>query len=145
VGLLDLGAAREVPAALARSYASMCRAALSRDRGGLLAAALAMGLLQGDEPAARREAFVDFLALSSEPFRAQGAYDFRASDIPARAREAATALALRHGFLRPPPPDVVFLQRKLGGTFLLCARLGARVDVRGLLEEALGGGDLRAA
>jgi predicted unusual protein kinase regulating ubiquinone biosynthesis (AarF/ABC1/UbiB family) len=145
VGLLDLGAAREVPAALARSYASMCRAALSGDRGGLLAAALAMGLLHGDEPAARREAFVDFLALSSEPFRAQGAYDFRASDIPARAREAATALALRHGFLRPPPPDVVFLQRKLGGTFLLCARLGARVDVRGLLEEALGGGDLRAA
>ena len=32
---------------------------------------------------------------------------------------------------------MIFLQRKLGGSFLLCARLGARVPVRALLEEAL--------
>jgi predicted unusual protein kinase regulating ubiquinone biosynthesis (AarF/ABC1/UbiB family) len=145
VGLLDLGAAREVPAALARSYARLCRSGLRGERAGLHAAALEMGLLREEDGAARREAFVDFLWLASEPFRARGAYDFRASDVPARAREAATALALRHGFLRPPPPDVVFLQRKLGGTFLLCARLGARVDVGTLLEEALEAVDRRAA
>jgi hypothetical protein len=43
----------------------------------------------------------------------------------------------RHGFLRPPPPETLFLQRKLGGTFLLCLRLRARVDARTLLEETL--------
>jgi hypothetical protein len=44
---------------------------------------------------------------------------------------------LRHGFLRPPPPETLFLQRKLGGTFLLCLRLRARVDARRLLEDTI--------
>jgi predicted unusual protein kinase regulating ubiquinone biosynthesis (AarF/ABC1/UbiB family) len=137
IGLLDLGAARDVPEALSRSYARLCRAGMRGDREGLYAVAVEMGLLEGDETPARRDAFVDFLLLASEPFRADGAYDFGRSDVPARAREAATALALRHGFLRPPPPEVLFLQRKLGGSFLLCARLGARVDLRALLERAI--------
>ncbi len=47
------------------------------------------------------------------------------------------ALVFEHGFWRPPPPETLFLQRKLGGTFLLCTRLRARVDARALLEEAL--------
>jgi predicted unusual protein kinase regulating ubiquinone biosynthesis (AarF/ABC1/UbiB family) len=137
IGLLDLGAAREVPPALSLCYARLCRAGMRNDREEMREVALAMGLLKGDPTASQREAFLDFLLLASEPFRAKGPYDFGASDVPVRAREAAAALALRHGFLQPPPPDVVFLQRKLGGSFLLCARLGAVVDVRSLLEEAL--------
>ena len=33
------------------------------------------------------------------------------------------------GFSRTPPPDLLLLQRKFIGTFLLCARLRARVDL----------------
>lgn len=137
IGLLDLGAAREVSDPLSRSYAKLCRCGMLGDRAGLHQVAVEMGLLVGDETPARREVFVDFLLLASEPFRSEGAYDFGRSDVPARARQAATALALRHGFLRPPPPEVLFLQRKLGGSFLLCARLGARIDMRSLLERAI--------
>ena len=137
IGLLDLGAAREVPPELARNYARLCRAGMLGDREEMLEVALAMGLLTGDPGRKQREAFIDFMLLAAEPFRRPGVYDFRESDVPVRAREAAAQLALRHGFVQPPPPDVLFLQRKLGGSFLLCARLGARVEVRGLLEEAL--------
>lgn len=137
IGLLDLGAAREVPRDLSRLYALLCRSAMRGDRDGLYQVAVEMGLLAGDESRERRDLFVDFLELTSEPFRSSGAYDFRDSDVPRRAREMATRLAFQHGFLKPPPPDVVFLQRKLGGSFLLCARLGARVDVQSLLAESL--------
>jgi len=34
----------------------------------------------------------------------------------------------------------VFLHRKLVGSFLLCARIRARVDMRGLLEPFLDSG-----
>jgi hypothetical protein len=59
------------------------------------------------------------------------------SDLAARLRDAALSLAFDTGNRRPPPPETLFLQRKLAGTFLLCARLRARVPLRALTEEAL--------
>ena len=135
VGLLDLGAAREVPEHVASSYAHLCRASMDHDRAGLEVAALGLGVLPAGETPERRKAVLDFVELAAEPFRHAGVYDFGESDLPPRAREAAARLAFRHGFRKPPPPEILFLQRKLGGTFLQCARLRARVDVRGLLEE----------
>ncbi|MGI9592621.1 MAG: ABC1 kinase family protein [Myxococcota bacterium] len=135
VGLLDLGAAREVPEPVSLSYARLCRAGMDRDRGALEAAAIGLGVLPPGETAERRKAVLDFVELAAEPFHHAGVYDFGISDLPPRAREAATRLAFRHGFRNPPPPEILFLQRKLGGTFLQCARLRARIDVRGLLEE----------
>jgi len=135
VGLLDFGAAREVPENVSSSYASLCRASMNRDRRGLEQAAVGLGVLPAGETAERRKAVLDFVELAAEPFNHAGVYDFGASDLPRRAREAAARLAFRHGFRNPPPPEILFLQRKLGGTFLQCARLRARVDVCGLLEE----------
>jgi hypothetical protein len=43
-------------------------------------------------------------------------------------------LVFRHGFLRTPPPETMFLHRKLDGTLMLCSRLRARVDARSLIE-----------
>jgi hypothetical protein len=42
-------------------------------------------------------------------------------------------LAFRRGLLRSPPPATIFLHRKLAGSFLLLARIGARVDARALV------------
>jgi len=137
LGLLDLGAAREVPVAIARGYARLCRAALADDRSAMEHAAREMGFLSGEEGAARTDAFVALLSLTSEPLREEGVYDFGNTDLPTRAREAGMGLVFDHGFLRPPPAETLFVQRKLGGTFLLCARLRARVDVRTLIQEAL--------
>ena len=42
------------------------------------------------------------------------------------------------GLIPPPVPmDVLFLERKFGGIFLLAAHLQARVDVAGLLARHL--------
>jgi aarF domain-containing kinase len=45
---------------------------------------------------------------------------------------------LRHR-LTPPPVETYSLNRKLSGSFLLCARLGSRVDCMALWEEATRG------
>ena len=40
------------------------------------------------------------------------------------------------GFVPPPlPMDILLLQRKLGGVFLLAKRIGARLDVVAHLER----------
>ncbi len=136
-GLVDLGAAREIPERLATLYAELCRAGMHGDRDELAAVAVAIGFLPPEAEGEQREAVLDFVELGSEPFAKPGVYDFAASNLPTRAREEATRLAFGLGFRRPPPAETLFVQRKLGGTFLLCARLGARFDARAIMEAEL--------
>jgi hypothetical protein len=52
-------------------------------------------------------------------------------------RDLGYDLAVRRGLMRAPPPETIFLHRKLVGSFLLLARIGARVDARSLALECL--------
>ena len=64
-------------------------------------------------------------------------FDFATNDLSQRIQEAGTALA-EDGFVPPQVPmDVLYLQRKFGGIFLLGAKLSARVPVTALLEKHL--------
>jgi hypothetical protein len=54
--------------------------------------------------------------------------------MAARLREAGLALGLDREFWQIPPIDALLLHRKLGGLYLLAARLKARVDVHALAQ-----------
>lgn len=143
IGLIDLGAGYDAPARLCRDYALMFRASVDGDREALRAAANDIGFLEAADDDGPAHAMLDLISMATEPFRLEGSYDFGTTDLPLRAREGATALVLGQGFWRPPPPETLFLQRKLGGTFLLCTRLRAKVDARAIVEEALDAERLR--
>jgi predicted unusual protein kinase regulating ubiquinone biosynthesis (AarF/ABC1/UbiB family) len=137
IGLLDYGATRAVPPRLAALYARLFEAGMREDRDRLRAAMLEIGFFPASERRDRIERLVDLFLIGCEPFAHRGAYDFGASDLPARAREVGMDLTFGKGFLRAPPPEIIFLHRKLGGTFLLCNRIRARVDVRSMLQTRL--------
>jgi len=135
--LLDFGSAREFSPAFVASYREVCRAVLAGDRAGVRRGATAIGYLQPGDPAPRVRAVVDVIMLVCEPLRHRGRYDFAASDLPARARDLGIDLLFRRGLLRAPPPETLFLHRKLIGSYQLCARVGARVDVNALIKPFL--------
>lgn len=137
IGLLDFGACREVPEKLSRLYVELFRSSIAGDRAAIARATQAMGLLGPAERPECVEAMVDIFSIATEPFRHRGAYDFGGSTLPPRIRGAMFELTSRRGFMRPPPADVLFVHRKLAGTFLQCARLGACLDVRALLAPYL--------
>jgi len=137
LGLVDLGAGREVPRRLRTLYARLFRAGIDRDRGGLREASLAIGLYTQGEREDRVEALVDMMLLACEAFAGDAPHDFAGSGHPARMRELGMDLALGKGFWRPPPVDSLYLHRKLGGTYLLAARLRARVNLRALIAPFL--------
>jgi predicted unusual protein kinase regulating ubiquinone biosynthesis (AarF/ABC1/UbiB family) len=134
ITLLDFGSAREFAPEFSERYRSICRAVMAGDRPALRAAAVEIGYLSAAEREDRALGVEDLILLVCEPLRHRGVYDFGRSQLARRARDAGLDLVLRRGFLHPPPPETVFLHRKLVGSFLLCARIRARVDVRSLIE-----------
>lgn len=143
LALLDFGATRELPDALSAAYARLLGATLQRNRGAVAAAVEEIGFVDRGTHSERVDGLVDFFLIACEPFRHRGAFDFAKSDLPPRVRAAGMALTQGVDFHRTPPPDTIFVHRKLAGTFLLCARLAARVDVREVLESALSNGGKR--
>jgi len=137
IALLDFGAGRVISERLSRLYASLFHAAIHGDREGLRRVMEKIGFFEAGERPDRIDGLVDLFLVGCDPFRCRGVYDFGASEVPARARAVGMDLTFKRGFLRPPPPETIFLHRKLGGTFLLCARLGARVDARAAISPFL--------
>ena len=137
VVLLDFGSVREFDEAFVTHYARMCRAMIASDHEGVRRAAVEIGYLGSDEQESRARAAVDLMILIGEPLRHEGPYDYAGSDLSLRARTAGFDLAFRHGFMRAPPPETIFLHRKLGGTFLLCGHIRARIDTHALIAPHL--------
>ena len=64
-----------------------------------------------------------------------GTMDFKSLDLAEQLQAEGLAL-LEDGFLPPVLPiDVLLIQRKFAGIFLLATRLAAQVDIRKILRK----------
>lgn len=138
--LLDFGATQTFSPEYSERFRRVTRAVIEGDRAGIERGARAIGYIAPDAAPRTAAAALDVIELVCEPLRTRGIYDYGTSDLPRRARELGIDLAFRHGLLRMPPANTLFLHRKLVGVFLLLARLDARVPtqriVRPFLQQA---------
>ncbi|MEO1331085.1 MAG: AarF/ABC1/UbiB kinase family protein [Pseudomonadota bacterium] len=137
VVLLDFGATRAFEPAIIETYRRFLAAGLAGDGRALEQATLDMGYFAEDSEPRHKAAILRMVETGLEPLRAQGAFDFRGSDMLERMKEQGMAFAAERDFAVVPPIDTLFLQRKVAGLFLLGAKLGARVDARSRLERYL--------
>jgi len=135
--LLDFGATRELSSELVADYARIMTAGLAGDRGALQDAAFALGLLSRDMESDVLEAVLDMIARVFEMVTAQDTFDFGASDLMDEMQARGMALSNRKVAPPEPPVEVLFLQRKFAGMFLMAARLKARVPVVEIIEKYL--------
>jgi predicted unusual protein kinase regulating ubiquinone biosynthesis (AarF/ABC1/UbiB family) len=135
VVLLDFGSTRRFERDFVGHFARITRAVIDGDRAAR--EAVRIGYASPDDSPERQQAVVDVIFLVCEPLRHRGRYDFPSSDLPLRVKELGYELGFRRGLVRAPPPETIFLHRKLVGSFLLLARIGARVDARALVLKAL--------
>lgn len=135
--LLDFGATRRYARNSTEAFRRLLIAGLREDRAAIADAALDIGYFQPETLPRHRALLTDLIAQACEPLRHQGAYDFGASDLAVRLRDAGWQLGADRDFWGSPPVDVLFLHRKVGGLYLLAAKLKARVNVRSLFEPYL--------
>ncbi|MCF7982778.1 MAG: AarF/ABC1/UbiB kinase family protein [Thiohalocapsa sp.] len=135
--LLDFGATSSVSDTLVERYRTLARAAMADDRTAMRDGAVALGYLAEDAEPTRAAALVELMRLSGEILRHHGPYDFAASDLFERVYNRGREMFFNDAFTRYPEPESLFLHRKFVGIFMLCRRLRARVDLRGMLEHYL--------
>lgn len=131
--LLDFGAVRKFPKSFLRPYYKMVSGAFRRDRALILEGAQAMGFTQeGDSPELLNH-FAELCIMISEPFHSKD-YDWAGSDLPKRVTAQGARMAMSFK-LRAPPREVVFLDRKMGGIFIILSVLRARFDAAASFEK----------
>ncbi|KAF8430344.1 molecular chaperone [Tirmania nivea] len=135
IQLLDFGAWRAYPPAFVDTYLALLRAARARDARACANLSIQLGYLTGMEARGMADAHVQSVFILAEPFRCAD-YDFAAQTVTDRIK-ALIPLMLRER-LTPPPEETYSLHRKLSGAFLLCARLGSRVDCERIFGEVVG-------
>jgi predicted unusual protein kinase regulating ubiquinone biosynthesis (AarF/ABC1/UbiB family) len=136
--LLDFGAARSVAPETALAYRQLLQAGIDADPVAVRSAAVTAGFVgQGavDGYGDRINRMIDMVI--TEMHR-PGPLDFSDRRFVGTLRDEGTAIASDKAAWHIPPTDLLFVQRKISGTALLAARLKARVDVLGLIRDALG-------
>ncbi|WP_299702360.1 AarF/ABC1/UbiB kinase family protein [uncultured Tateyamaria sp.] len=133
--LLDFGATRNVPPRLSEQMRALMRAGSAGARAEVAQVVEAMELVPEtvDEPFRAR--ILDMIMLVFDEIRASPLLDVAASGLSQRLQRAGEALAA-DGFVPPPVPmDLLYIQRKVAGMFLLANRLRARVPVADLMAK----------
>ncbi|MBV2129861.1 ABC1 kinase family protein [Arsukibacterium indicum] len=135
--LLDFGACRDYSEQISNGYQALFASACDNDLAGMEQALTKIGFFSQNILAAQKTAVLKLVELACEPLRQSKPFDFGNSDLAFRLREAGTALSMKQNYWHSPPADALFLHRKIAGLYLLAAKLGARVNVRQLLEPYL--------
>jgi len=135
--LLDFGASRELPEGVSKSYRNLLRASLSGDAQVSFNAAMDMGFMPNDLSSKNKMAIMELIDMAIEPLRHDQVFDFGDNQIALKMREQGMALAGERELWHLPPSETVFIQRKLGGMYLLATRLKAKVNIRGLMKKYL--------
>lgn len=127
--LLDFGATRPYPDFISEGYRQLMSGAVTDNRKMMQDALCQIGFFSQPIEPQQQEAVIDLCVQACEPLKFNGEYDFGVTDLATRIRDAGTALSMEQGYWHTPPADAIFLHRKLGGLYLLAARLKARVNV----------------
>ncbi len=133
IGLLDYGAARVLQPATKDGYARLLQAGLLEDDKKLRDAAIQMQLIEGDGPFDDR--ILGMIRTVFDAILSADEFDFSDRTLTEQLNKEGMALAAV-GFIPPQVPmDVLYLQRKIGGMFLLATRMNASLPVRELLTK----------
>ena len=135
--LLDFGAVQIIPPAVSEDFRTLARAALA---GGADQTRDAMGRIGYFGPATaphHQDLIQSLFDMAMQPLRQQEPFDFGSSDLLDRLRDKGLAIGTDRDLAHVPPAATLFLHRKIGGMYLMAAKLRARVALRPMIEACL--------
>ncbi len=132
--LLDFGAVQTIAPSLAADFRALAQVALDGEPKATHDAMLRIGYF-GPTTAPHHETLIQSMFdLAMEPLRQATPFDFGQSDLLERLRDMGLAIGSDRDLAHVPPAATLFLHRKIGGMYLMAAKLRARVALRPMVE-----------
>ena len=132
--LLDFGAVQPIAPELVDDFRALARAALDGGADAVRNAMLRIGYF-GQTTAPHHQALIQSMFdLAMTPLRQDRPFDFAKSDVLERLRDMGLAFGNDRDLAHVPPAATLFLHRKIGGMYLMAAKLKARVALRPMVE-----------
>lgn len=132
--LLDFGAVQPISTDLAADFRALARVALE---GGEAATGDAMRRIGyfGPATAPHHQGLIQSMFHTAmAPLRQGTPFDFGRSNLLERLRDMGLAIGNDRELTHVPPAATLFLHRKIGGMYLMAAKLRARVALRPMVE-----------
>lgn len=136
--LLDFGAVQPVAPELAADFRALARVALGGGADATRDAMLRIGYFGPDTAPHHQTLIMAMFEVAMTPLRQQTPFDFGSSDLLDRLRDMGLAIGNDRDLAHVPPAATLFLHRKIGGMYLMAAKLRARVALRPMLEAYCG-------
>jgi predicted unusual protein kinase regulating ubiquinone biosynthesis (AarF/ABC1/UbiB family) len=136
--LLDFGATREISANIVDFYRTLLSAGLRGNKQLLRKAFEDFGMIDAAMSEEHINGIFTLFDAIIEPLIHKGSFNFGDPRFLQSMRQQGMELAADRGNWRLPPAEAFFVQRKLGGTYQMAAKLRACVDVGALLRAHFG-------
>ena len=135
--LLDFGATRTISSQITDAYRNFLLAGIDDEMALAQNAAQSLGLWDDTTDPRHIAQLTDMMGTVFEAVRTMDIYDFADPTLTRHLNAEGIKLA-KSGFVPPTvPTDVLFIQRKLAGVFLIAANLKARVNLKEILLSQL--------
>ena len=132
--LLDFGAVQTIAPSLAADFRALAQVALDGEPKATRDAMLRIGYF-GPTTAPHHQTLIQSMFdLAMGPLRQATPFDFGQSDLLERLRDMGLAIGSDRDLAHVPPAATLFLHRKIGGMYLMAAKLRARVALRPMVE-----------
>jgi aarF domain-containing kinase len=134
--LLDFGATRIYDRTFVNNYIQLLKSITDPNSQKIVNTAIEFGILDDRESDESKAYFVEMMKVAAEPFFSTHDFHFSDKDYAVRSKEIIRKFS---GSLKysPPPHQILFLHRKLGGIFSLLKKLEVKMDVRPYWERII--------
>lgn len=125
---LDFGATKYYDLDFRKSYVRLLKKIHSLDEKAIIDEAISFGLINPKESKAAFTIFVELLKLGVQPFLQDKDFNF-SDDAFLKENSKLSKELLSELKFSPPPHQLIFLHRKLGGIYAILRKLEVKIDV----------------
>lgn len=125
---LDFGASKHYDLAFRQGYSKLLKTIRTLDKEAIKKEAIAFGLISEKESDEAFATFTELLKAGIQPFLQNSFFNF-SDDTFLKENSRLSKELLQKLKYSPPPHQLIFLHRKLGGIYAILRKLGVEIDV----------------